>query len=109
MVFFSSERFFCRNSVFEAALLCLELVSNFCSMFSWYGKSRLADIETGPQPFILSYNHILLTPLPVKAIKSRRVEEYKNTRVQEYKSTRVQQYNSTTVQQYKSTNVQEAI
>ena len=24
-------------------------------MFSWYGKSRLADTETGPQPFILSY------------------------------------------------------
>ena len=24
---------------------------------SWFGKSRLADTETGPQPFILSYVH----------------------------------------------------
>ena len=31
------------------------MVSNFCSTFSWYGKSRPADIETGPQPFIPSY------------------------------------------------------
>ena len=31
------------------------MVSNFCSTFSWYGKSRAADIETGPQPFITSY------------------------------------------------------
>ena len=31
------------------------MVSNFCSTFSWYGKCRPTDLETGPQPFIISY------------------------------------------------------
>ena len=36
------------------------MVSNFCSSFSWYGKRRPADIEIGPQPFIISYYDSLL-------------------------------------------------
>ena len=31
------------------------MVSNLCSTFSWYRKSKLADTETGPQPFNPSY------------------------------------------------------
>ena len=46
------------------------MVSNFCFTFSWYGKRRPPDIETGPQPFIISYvtiharNHIEINALP---------------------------------------------
>ena len=52
MVFFSSYTSFCKNLVFEAPLEWVEVVSNFSSTFLWHGKSRPANIETGPQPFI---------------------------------------------------------
>ena len=53
-VFFFFINIFCKNLVFEAPLWWLEVVSNFCSTFSWYERSRPADIETGPQLFITS-------------------------------------------------------
>ena len=43
------------DSVKSSFTIWIELVSNFCSTFSWYRKRRPPDIENGPQPFIILY------------------------------------------------------